>query len=75
MDEEIFLGLKEKYFNNINIAIIEISNHKFITENKKNFIQLQSFKIINDKNLKNIKIDQIEKKIINKEEFDLFLKR
>ena len=31
MDEEIFLGIKEKYFNNINIAIIEISNHKFIT--------------------------------------------
>ena len=76
MDEEIFLGLKEKYFNNINIAIIEISNHKFITENKKKFYsRLQSFKIINDKNFINIKIDQIEKKIINKEEFDLFLKR
>ena len=76
MDEEIFLGLKEKYFNNINIAIIEISNHKFIAENKKRFYsRLQSFRIINDKNLKNIKIDQIEKKITNKEEFDLFLKR
>ena len=76
MDEEIFLGLKEKYFNNIHIAIIEISNHKFITKNKKKFYsKLQSFKIINDKNFINIKIDQIEKKIINKEEFDLFLKR
>ena len=35
MDEEIFVGLKEKYFDNINIAIIEISNHKFINKNKK----------------------------------------
>ena len=76
MDEEIFLGLKEKYFNNINIAIIEISNHKFINENEKKFYsRLQSFRIINDKNLKNININQIEKKINNKEEFDLFLKR
>ncbi len=76
MDEEIFIGLREKYFNRINIAIIEISNHKFISKNKKEFYsRLQSFKIMNDKNLRNIKINQIEKKINNKEEFDLFLKR
>jgi len=76
MDEEIFVGLKEKYFDNINIAIIEISNHKFINKNKKKFYsRLQSFKIMNDKNLKNLKINQIENKINNKEEFDLFLRK
>lgn len=76
MDEEIFLGLKEEYFNNINIAIIEISNHKFINKNKESFYsRLQSFKIMNDKNLNNINIYQIEKKISNNEEFDLFLKK
>tara|TARA_B100000212_G_scaffold199787_1_gene150677 strand:- start:325 stop:1158 length:834 start_codon:yes stop_codon:yes gene_type:complete len=76
MDEEIFIGLKEKYFKNINIAIIEISNHKFINKNKEKFYsRIQSFRIKNDKNLKNLKINQIEKKINNNEEFDLFLKR
>ena len=76
MDEEIFTGLKEKYFKNINIAIIEISNHKFINKNKEKFYsRIQSFRIKNDKNLKNLKINQIEKKINNNEEFDLFLKR
>ena len=76
MDEEIFTGLKEKYFKNINIAIIEISNHKFINKNKEKFYsKIQSFRIKNDKNLKNLKINQIEKKINNNEEFDLFLKR
>ena len=35
MDEEIFIGLKKEYFNKINIAIIEITNHEFIFKNKE----------------------------------------
>ena len=76
MDEEIFVGLKKEYFDKINIAIIEITNHKFIFQNKKKFFsRLNSFKVINNKNLNNISTNQILNKINNKEEFDLFLKR
>ena len=47
-----------------------------INKNKEKFYsRIQSFRIKNDKNLKNLKINQIEKKINNNEEFDLFLKR
>ena len=76
MDEEIFIGLKKEYFDKINIAIIEITNHTFIFKNKEKFLsRLNSFKIINNKDLINISVNQILNKINHKEEFDLFLKR
>ena len=76
MDEEIFINLKKKYFDKISIVIIEITNHKFILQNKKKFLsRLNSFKIMNNKNLTNINTSQILNKINNREEFDLFLKK
>jgi FkbM family methyltransferase len=76
MDEELFIGIQDKYFEKIKIAIIEITNHKFIKENnKKFFLRIKLFNKIYDKKLNKISINQISNKIKNKEEFDLLMSR
>ena len=52
MDEELFIGLQDKYFKKIKITIIEITNHKFIAKNdKKFFSRIKLFNQLYDKKL------------------------
>lgn len=76
MDEEIFLAINEEYRNKIKIAIIEISNFKYINQNQELFFnKIKKFKIFRDNKLNKITIEKIKSKIRNKEEFDLFMTR
>ena len=76
MDEELFIGLQDKYFKKIKIAIIEITNHKFIAKNyKKFFSKIKLFNKLYDKKLNKITINQIRNRVKNKEEFDLLMSR
>ncbi len=76
MDEELFIGIEDKYFKKIKIAIIEITNHKFIKKNDKNFFsRVKLFNKLYDKKLNKININEIKKKVANNEEFDLLMSR
>ncbi len=76
MDEEIFMNIEDKYFNKINIAIIEISNHKIIKQKERKFFsRIKSFKTLNDKSFNKISIKEIKNKINKNEEFDLLMSR
>lgn len=76
MDEEILFSIDKKYFQNINILIIEITNHNIILKNKDYFITiLNNFKKFSSKNSKSLSINEILNKIENKNEFDLFMSK
>lgn len=76
MDEEILLSIDKKYFQNIYILIIEITNHNIILKNKNYFIKiLKNFKKFSSKNYKKLSIDEIFDKIKNKNEFNLFMSK
>ena len=76
MDEELFIGLQDKYFEKIKIAIIEITNHKLIIKkDKKFFSRVKLFKQLYDKKLNKLTINEIKNRVKNQEEFDLFMSR
>lgn len=73
MDEEIILALKEKFFEKIEILIIEVNNNKMILNNMKKFNNITKYyskfyfhnKIISKQNL----FDKIK----SRNEFDLIM--
>lgn len=76
MDEELFTGVEDKYFKKIRIAIIEITNHKFIIKNSKNFFaRIKFFNNLYDKKLNKVTINEIKNRVKNNEEFDLLMSR
>ena len=76
MDEELFIGVEDKYFKKIKIAIIEITNHKFIIKNSKNFFaRIKFFNHLYDKKLNKVTINEIKNRVKNNEEFDLLMSR
>ena len=76
MDEEIFINIKEKYFKQIKIAIIEISNSNLNNNKIDLFIdRVKNFRVLKDKDLRNISINQIKNKINRNEEFDLLMSK
>ena len=76
MDEEIFINIKEKYFKQIKIAIIEISNSNLNNNKIDLFIdRVKNFRVLKDKNLRNISINKIKNKINRNAEFDLLMSK
>jgi len=73
MDEEIILALKEKFFEKIEILVIEVNNNKMILNNMKKFNNITKYyskfyfhnKIISKQNL----FDKIK----SRNEFDLIM--
>ena len=73
-DEMIFLSLEENIIKKINIAILEISNFKFLLKNLNTFMnKIKNFNIIKDDQGIKLNLKTLENKLLLKKGFNLLL--
>ena len=73
-DEMIFLSLEENIIKKIDIAILEISNFKFLLKNLNTFMnKIKNFNIIKDDQGIKLNLKTLENKLLLKKGFNLLL--
>jgi FkbM family methyltransferase len=73
-DEMIFLSLEENIIKKIDIAILEISNFKFLLKNLNTFVnKIKNFNLIKDDKGVNLNLKTLKNKLLLKKAFNLLL--
>ena len=73
-DEMIFLSLEQNIIKKIDIAILEISNFKFLLKNLNTFVnKIKNFNLIKDDKGVNLNLKTLKNKLLLKKAFNLLL--
>jgi FkbM family methyltransferase len=73
-DEMIFLSLEQNIIKKIDIAILEISNYKFLLKNLNTFVnKIKNFNLIKDDKGVNLNLKTLKNKLLLKKAFNLLL--
>jgi FkbM family methyltransferase len=73
-DEMIFLSLEQNIIKKIDIAILEISNFKFLLKNLNTFVnKIKNFNLIKDDKGVNLNLKNLKNKLLLKKAFNLLL--
>jgi hypothetical protein len=73
-DEMIFLSLEENIIKKIDIAILEISNFKFLLKNLNTFVnKIKNFNLIKDDKGVKLNLKTLKNKLLLKKGFNLLL--